>query len=99
MGTQVYQEGPYKVYRAGHNYIVHNSDYTFSEKHSHIRNFSAAKSVIQMALKKVIPRSYPNYLLVSIQRISDDEHFIEEIDSLMTVRLHKGKKLKYCNTA
>lgn len=99
MGTQVYQEGPYKVYHAGHNYIVHNSNYTFSEKHTHIQNFNAAKSIIQMALNKMIPRSYPNYLLVSLKRISDDDHYIEEIESLMTVRLNKGKKLKYCNTA
>ena len=25
MGMQVYQEGSYKIYRAGHNYIVHNA--------------------------------------------------------------------------
>lgn len=99
MGAQVYQEGKFKVYRTGNSYVVHNSEYAFSEKHSHIKNFNAAKGVIQLVSKRVIPRDFPNYLLISLMRLSDDDRYIKEIDDLIEVRRNKGKRLKYCNSA
>ncbi len=97
MGMQVYQEGTYKVYRAGHNYIVHNAQYDFKEKHSHVHNFQIAKKLIHCVNHRIIPRSFNFYLLTSLIRLSDDEVYISKIQDLIDVRKHKGKKQSYCN--
>lgn len=97
MGMQVYQEGSYKIYRAGHNYIVHNAQYDFKEKHSHVHNFQLAKKLIHCVNHRIIPRSFNFYLLTSLTRISDDEDYIAKVESLIAVRKQKGKKQQYCN--
>lgn len=97
MANQIYQEGSFKIYKAGNNFIVHNSSYKFKEKHSHVRNFKVAKSLIYFAKEHIIPRTYSAYLLTSLTRISDDEEYIQHIEELIDVRKQKGKKLKYKN--
>ena len=97
MGMQVYQEGSYKIYRAGHNYIVHNAQYDFKEKHSHVHTFQIAKKLIHCVNHRIIPKSFNFYLLVSLTRISDDEDYIAKVESLIEVRKQKGKKQQYCN--
>lgn len=99
MGNQVYQEGDFKVYKVGHNFIVHNANYEFSDKHSHISNFNAAKSVAHMACQKILPKNFSSYLLTSLIRISDDDSYVGKIRCLMDTREQKGNKLRYCNTA
>jgi len=97
MGMQIYQEGTYKIYRAGHNYIVHNSEYDFKEKHSHVHTFQIAKKLIHCVNHRIIPRSFNFYLLTSLTRISGDEEYIEKVNLLIEVRKQKGKKQQYCN--
>lgn len=97
MGMQVYQEGTFKIYRAGHNYIVHNAQFDFKEKHSHVHSFHQGKKLIHCVKKKTIPRSFNFYLLTSLIRISGDEAYIQKVQSLIDVRKQKGKKLSYCN--
>jgi hypothetical protein len=97
MGCQIYQKNNFKIYKAGHNYIVHNAKYDFVEKHTHVKNFNAAKKVIALAMNKKVPRDFPDYLIVSIIRVSDDEDYIEHLEELVEVRKQKGKKLKYHN--
>lgn len=97
MGMQVYQEGSYKIYRAGHNYIVHNAQYEFKDKHSHVHDFQIAKKLIHCVSHQIIPRSFNFYLLTSLTRISDNEDYIKKVESLIEVRKQKGKKQQYCN--
>jgi len=97
MGRQVYQEGKYKVYRAGNDYIVHNSRYLFEKAHTHVRTLITAKKIIHYSIHKVIPKTFSEYLLTSLIRVNDDEHYKEEIELLIAVRRQKGKKLKYYN--
>lgn len=97
MGMQVYQEGPYKIYQAGHGYIVHNARHPFEDKHTHVHTFQMGKKIIHCASHRIVPRSFSFYLLTSLTRISDDEGYIEKIESLIDVRRQKGKKQSYCN--
>ena len=97
MGRQVYQKGSFKVYRFGHNYIVHNSKYLFDESHTHVRTLNTAKKIIYCSNKKIIPKTFSEYLLISLTRVSDDMLFKEKILSLIDVRKQKGKKPKYIN--
>ena len=48
-------------------------------------------------MNKKVPRDFPDYLIVSIIRVSDDEDYIEHLEELVEVRKQKGKKLKYHN--
>lgn len=98
MANQIYQEDNFKIYRAGNSFIVHNSTYQFKEKHSHVRNFKVAKSLIYFAKEHIIPRTYSAYLLTSLTRISDDIGYIHSIEEIIEVRKQKGNKLKYKNT-
>lgn len=98
MSINVYSEGDYKIYKSGHNYIVHNTKYDFKEKHSHIGTFKTAKSIIYYVKKKIIPKNFSNYLLVSLIRISEDDKYIETIQDLVETRTNKSKKQKYKNT-
>jgi len=97
MGRQVYQEDQYKIYRAGNDFIIHNSSYEFQKKHSHIRNLRTAKQVIYYVKNKIIPRSFSFYLLKSLVRVSDDEKYISDVQTLIEVRERKGCKQKYYN--
>lgn len=97
MGKQIYQEGPFKVYQAGHNYIVHNSKYGFEKAHTHVRNFNTARRIIYCSKKKIIPRTFSEYLLLSLVRVTDDPVYADHIEDLIAVRRQKGKKLKYVN--
>lgn len=97
MGRQVYVEDNFKIYRAGNDYIVHNTEFEFSKKHTHVKNLKAAKEIIYSVKKRVIPRGFSEYLLKSIIRVSDDELYIKAVEDLIEVRSQKGKKLKYTN--
>lgn len=97
MGRQVYQKGSFKVYRVGHNYIVHNSKYVFDDSHTHVRTLNTAKKLIHCFHKKVIPKTFSDYLLISLTRVSDDVIYNNKINSLIDVRRQKGKKPKYIN--
>lgn len=97
MGRQVYQASEYKVYRAGNDYIVHHVRYDFEEKHSHLKSLNLAKQVIHCLRSRTIPKTQSNYVLVSLTRLTDDQHYRSQIEQLMDTRAQKGKKLKYCN--
>lgn len=97
MGRQVYQEGPFKVYRAGNDFIVHNARYEFGQKHSHIKTLSTAKRIIESLERRVIPKSFSSYLLTSLLRLADDERYIRDVEGLLGARERKGPRQKYHN--
>lgn len=95
MGRQVYQEGRFKVYRAGNNFIVHNSKFLFNHAHTHVRTLNTAKKIIYCISRGIIPKTFSEYLLVSLIRLTDDDRYANQIEELIEVRKQKGKKLKY----
>jgi hypothetical protein len=97
VGTQVYQNNEFKIYRAGNDFIIHNSRYAFKEKHSHIQSFYIAKQIVFSVMHKVVTKQYSAYLLTSLTRLSDDEKYIDAVQQLIEVRKQKGRKQKYCN--
>ncbi len=97
MGNQVYQDGNFKVYRAGHHFIVHNAQYPFVEKHTHVKSYKQALKLIKCARFREIPRSLSAYLLISLIRLTDDEEYTYKLEELVEVRKQKGLKPKYCN--
>jgi hypothetical protein len=85
------------VYRAGNDYIIHNTRYEFQQKHSHIRSLNTAKKVIESLRRRAIPRSFSQYLLTSLIRLADDDQYIRDVQGLVGTRNQKGPRPKYCN--
>lgn len=81
----IYKRKSYNIYRAGKNqYIVHNTEKPFSNGHTHINNYYAAKKVLQLALTKTLPTcDMSKYLLESIIRISIDTVYINQIKMML----------------
>ncbi|WP_234121729.1 hypothetical protein [Clostridium hydrogenum] len=95
---QVYQKNQYKIYRVGNGFIVHNSNYDFVSKHTHIKSFKQAKNLIYFVTNKKVPRWVSFYYLESLIRISDDKNYIKRVNKLIEVKRRKPKvKFKQWN--
>lgn len=80
----IYRRKNYNIYRVGKNqYIVHNTEKSFSSGHTHVNNYHAAKMIIQMSITKTIPCHLSKYLLESIIRISVDKNYIRAIEMML----------------
>ena len=80
----IYRRKNYNIYRAGKNqYIVNNTNKPFSNGHTHINNYYAAKMIIKLSLTKTIPLHLSKYLLESLIRISEDECYIKSIREML----------------
>lgn len=97
MCNQVYSKEQYVIFPVSNGFIVHNTNYPFEDKHTHMKHIGASKTIIDLALKRKVPKSTNFYFLESLIRISEDEKYIEEIESLIEVRKVKGKKQSYTN--
>ena len=58
----------------------------------------AAKTAIDLVIRKKIPKSTHGYYLTSLIRLSEDDCYINKIKELMESRAQKGKKDKYYNS-
>lgn len=93
----VYRKDNFIIIKVSNEFIVYNVDKDWEGGHSHLKSFKAAKTAIDLALKRKIPRSTRPYFLITLQRISDDEDYIRKIEELRLVRRQKGAKQGYHN--
>lgn len=98
MSIQVYQRNQYKIYRVGNDFIVHNSRYKFSDKHTHLRSFKQAKNLIYFVSNKKVPKLVSFYYLESMIRVSDDDEYIKKVSKLMQIKKRKTKIKVKCLT-
>lgn len=68
-----------------------------SDKHTHLQNLNAAKNAVKYVVNKKIPKKTSNYYLTCLIRLSNDDEYINKIQSLIDVRKNKGKKQFYFN--
>jgi len=90
--NQIYAKENFVIVSIDNEYIVINKDKEFKEGHTHIRNFKTAKYLIDMVVHRRMPYHLPIYLLVSLQRLSDDEVYIGKLDGLIQNKLNKKQK-------
>ncbi len=96
--NKIYKKNEYIIIKVRNGYIVYNTNKIFGEGHTHLKYYNAAKTAIDLAIRKKIPRSYSMYFLESLIRISDDISYRESISKLMEIRDNKGLKEKYINS-
>ena len=90
--NQVYSKNEFVIISMDTNFIVINKKKPFKEGHTHIENFKTAKYLIDMVIHQRMPYHLPIYLLISLQRLSDDAHYIERIEGLIRNKLNKNQQ-------
>lgn len=95
MGNQIYSKEGIVIFRAGDEFIVHNTHKKFEEGHTHLKNFKASKAAINHVIRGTIPRC-GKYYLESLKRLSTDENYRRRIDEIMQAKETKSKQ-KYIN--
>ena len=98
MYNKIYERKEFMIFRVKEGYIVYNARKSFQEGHTHLKHFEAAKTAIDLVIRKKIPRSTQGYYLTSLIRLSDDDSYITKIQELIETRAKKGKKDKYYNS-
>ena len=98
MYNKIYERKEFMIFQVKEGYIVYNAKKSFQEGHTHLRHFEAAKTAIDLVIRKKIPRSTQRYYLTSLMRLSDDDIYINKIKELMESRTQKGKKDKFYNS-
>ncbi|HBG3789803.1 hypothetical protein VXC74_13490 [Clostridioides difficile] len=96
--NKIYEKKEYIIIKSKNGYIVYNTNKKFEEGHTHLKSYNAAKTVIDLAIRKKIPRSNSIYFITSLKRISNDMNYIKSINKLMDIRSDKGLKEKYINS-
>lgn len=96
--NKIYEKKEYIIIKSKTGYIVYNTNKKFEEGHTHLKSYNAAKTAIDLVIKRRIPRSYSVYFLTSLKRISNDINYIKSINKLIDIRSDKGLKEKYINS-
>ena len=98
MYNKIYVSKEFMIFQVREVYIVYNAKKSFQEGHTHLKHFEAAKTAIDLVIRKKIPKSTHGYYLTSLIRLSEDDGYINKIKELMESRAQKGKKDKYYNS-
>ena len=98
MYNKIYERKEFMIFKVKNGYIVYNAKKSFQDGHTHLKHFEAAKTAIDLVIRKKIPRSTHSYYLTSLIRISEDDSYINKIKELINSREQKGKKDKYYNS-
>lgn len=75
--NQVYRKENYVIIPVEENYIVINTEKTFKNGHTHVRDFSKAKLLIDLTIKKKLPKNYK--LVDSLVRIANNKEYIDKL--------------------
>ncbi len=78
----VYRKKEFIILSVSNGFIVHNKRKRFEEGHTHCSNFNYAKSIIDLSIRKKMPRKANRWLIQSLIRVSVDNKYIEELESL-----------------
>lgn len=86
--NQKYKKKGFVIFPEGKDFIVYNTKKKFAEGHTHARSFKISRTLIDLALKKKLPKN--PYLATSLIRISNDEEYIQKLKELKeTIMTHK----------
>ncbi|KXZ39722.1 hypothetical protein SAMN05661008_00600 [Alkalithermobacter thermoalcaliphilus JW-YL-7 = DSM 7308] len=98
MFNKIYEKGEFIIFPIKKGFVVYNMNKEFEQGHTHLKNFNAAKTAIDLVVNKKIPKTTNLYYLKSLIRLAQDPKYIEEIESFINVRKIKGEKQKYYNS-
>lgn len=65
------------------SYIIINRNKGFKNGHTHTYDFKYSKSLIDLAIRKKLPRKANRKIIISLLRISDDEKYLKALQDFM----------------
>lgn len=100
MGKIIYYEAPYAIQEVysgqKKGYILFNTEKEFATAHSHLNNFTAAKYLVKLMQKQLLPYDLDMYRLESICRVSGEGAYREKALHLLKTKESRTTK-KYVN--
>ena len=97
MYNKVYERKEFIIFQVKNGYIAYNTKKAFKEGHTHMKCFKSAKTVIDLVIRKKVPRSNDLYYLTSLIRLSEDLAYITKINDLIKYKEEKSKIKYYQN--
>ena len=91
--TILYEVGQYVLFHTKRDYVVYNKNKSFKSGHAHLNNKNAAIKIMDLAYQKKVPFNLDIYRLKSILRITDDEKYLNRVESVLAKRIETKKKL------
>ena len=80
----IYRRGDYIIIKTKKkSYIVINKKKSFKQGHTHTKDFKYSKSLIDLSIRKKLPRKPNRKVIISLIRISNDEKYIKALESLI----------------
>ena len=77
----IYRRGDYIIIKTKKkSYIVINKKKSFKQGHTHTKDFKYSKSLIDLAIRKKLPRKANKKVITSLIRISDDKIYIKNLE-------------------
>ena len=95
MYNKVYERKEFIIFQVKNGYIAYNTKKAFKDGHTHMKCFKSAKTVIDLVIRKKVPRSTDSYYLTSLIRLSEDLSYITKIEELMRYKKAKIKRKNY----
>lgn len=79
--TVIYRRGNYIIIKTKKkSYIVINKKKSFKQGHTHTKDFKYSKSLIDLSIRKKLPRKANEKVITSLIRISDDKNYIQKLE-------------------
>ena len=97
MYNKVYERKEFIIFQVKNGYIAYNTKKAFKEGHTHMKCFKSAKTVIDLVIRKKVPRSNDLYYLTSLIRLSENLAYITKINDLIKYKEEKSKIKNYQN--
>ena len=90
--VRVYKKANFNVYTDYNgDYIIHNIHKPFATGHTHIKEFSTAEYLINLAHHRSLPNRNLRYFIDSLIRISDDEKYVNKLMDLSKQKIKKKR--------
>lgn len=91
MPNQIYQKNEFKIYKTSKGCIVHNSKYSFKDKHTHMNSVKASIDLINFLINEKLPRRTSTRYLESMCRVCDNEIFKNKINQFKDLKINRSK--------
>ena len=80
MSNIIYNKKGYYIVRVSNGYIAVNGNKVFEQGHTHLRSYKSSICAVEYAMKQKMPKTGADiYFLTSLQRLSDDQEYIDKL--------------------
>ena len=95
---KVYGKYNFIVFKGRNGYIVYNKRKKFEHGHTHLYSLKSCKDAIEFVARRTVPhRATSVYFITSLQRLSDDKYYIEELEEFKQNLISSNKNNKCSN--